>query len=101
MFLADSPIIDPSSVTTLDALWYSLIAIAIVLLTLTAVILITAAFQKGMSAVEAATEIQPRKENKILESDPDAVAAALAAVIDFHKLTGKDARIVSIREWEE
>ena len=94
-------LIEPSTVTPLDALWISLLAIGIVIITLAVVILITALFQKGISAVESRTEIMPRKENRILESDEDAVAAALAAVIDFHRETGKDARIVSIRLWED
>ncbi|MBO4541202.1 MAG: hypothetical protein J5736_04425 [Bacilli bacterium] len=94
-------LIDPSSVTPVDALWISLLAIGIVIFTLVIVILITTLFQKGMAAVEARTEILPRKENKILSTDEDAVAAAHTAVIDFHKETGKDARIVSIRLWED
>ena len=94
-------LIDPSSVTPVDALWISLLAIAIVIVTLIVVILITTLFQKGMAIVEARTEILPRKENKILSTDEDAVAAALAAVIDFHRETGKDARILSIRLWED
>ncbi len=94
-------LIDPSSVTPVDALWISLLAIAIVILTLAIVILITTLFQKGLSIVSAHTEILPRKENKILSTDEDAVAAALAAVIDFHRETGKDARILSIRLWED
>lgn len=94
-------LIDPSSVTPIDALWISLLAIAIVIVTLVVVILITTLFQKGLSIVSAHTEILPKKENKILSTDEDAVAAALCAVIDFHKETGKDARILSIRLWED
>ena len=94
-------LIEPSSVTPLDALWISLIAIAIVIMTLVVVILISGAFQKGIQEVTKRTEILPKKENQILESDEDAVAAALAAVIDFHRETGKDARIRSIRLWED
>ena len=45
--------------------------------------------------------ILPRKENAILASDEDAIVAALTAVIDFHKETKKDARIVSITRIEE
>jgi len=94
-------LIEPSTVTPLMALWISLIAIAIVILTLVVVILISGAFQKGIQEVSKRTEILPRKENAILESDEDAVAAALAAVIEFHRETGKDARIRSIRPWED
>ena len=42
----------------------------------------------------------PKKENQILDEDPDAVIAALVAVIDFHKETGKDAEIISIKQIE-
>ncbi len=99
MFLAS--LIDPTTVNALDALWISLIAIGIVILTLVIVIIITTVFQKGIATVLSKTQIQPRPENKILETDEDAVAAALAAVIEFHRSTGKDARIVSIRPWED
>ena len=95
------PIINPETVMPLDALWLSLLAITIVIATLVVVIVVTSLFQKGMAAVESRTEILPRKENKILEHDQNAVAAALVAAIEFHKETGKDARIVSIREWED
>lgn len=94
-------LIDPSTVNTLDALWISLIAIAIVILTLVIVILVAGLFQKGITVVQAKTEIMPRKENALLSSDEDAVAAALAAVIEFHRETGKDARIVSISQLED
>ena len=75
-------LIDPSSVTPVDALWISLLAIGIVIFTLVIVILITTLFQKGMAAVEARTEILPRKENKILSTDEDAVAAALGTDLE-------------------
>lgn len=54
-----------------------------------------------MEAVEARTKILPKKENEILDEDPDAAVAALVAVIDFHKETGKDAEIISIKKVED
>ncbi len=88
-------------VTVPDALLISLIAITIVFMTLIIVIVICWAVQKGMQTVDTHTQILPRKENEILSHDKDAVAAALAAVIDFHRETGKDARIVSIKKTED
>ena len=40
----------------------------------------------------------PRKENAILNDDEDAVVAVLVATIEFHKQTGKDARVLSIKK---
>ena len=77
------------------------IKIIFVFLVLTIIILVTTGIQKGMEAVEARTKILPKKENEILDEDPDAAVAALVAVIDFHKETGKDAEIISIKKVED
>jgi len=84
-----------------DSLVVAILAILIVFLVLTIIILVTTGIQKGMEVVEAKTKILPKKENQILDEDPDAVAAALVAVIDFHKETGKDAEIISIKKVED
>lgn len=84
-----------------EALLIALIAIVIVFLVLTIIILITAGFQKGMEVVEKKTTIMPRKENGILNDDNDAVVAVLTATIEFHRETGKDARVVSIKRVED
>ena len=54
-----------------------------------------------MDVVDKKTNINPRKENSLLNDDEDAVAAALVATIDFYKEYKKDARLVSIRRVEE
>lgn len=87
--------------TIVDSLIVSAIAIAVVFIVLIIIILVCGGFQKGIEKVECATEIKPKPENKILEEDEDAVAAALVATIDFYKETGKDARLVSIEKIEE
>ena len=92
---------NPEGVGVLDSLLIALIAISIVFLTLIIVILATGGFQKGMDFIIAKTSISPRKENKILEEDDDAVVAVLVATIDFHKETGKEPRVVSITKMEE
>ncbi len=84
-----------------DALLIALVAIAIVFATLLIVIFTTALFQKGIDLVEEKTSLLPREENKLLLTDPDAVIAVLVATIDFHKETGKDARVLSIQRIEE
>lgn len=92
---------DVENFSVVDSLVVALVAILLVFLVLTIIILVTTAIQKGMETVEARTKILPRKENQILDDDPDAAVAALVAVIDFHKETGKDAEIVSIKKMED
>ena len=84
-----------------EALLIALIAIFIVFLVIVIIILITSLIQKGMMVVDKKTTIMPRKENEILNSDNDAVIAVLTATIEFHKQTGKDARVISIKRVEE
>ena len=84
-----------------QALLVALVAILIVFLILGIIIFITWAMQKGMEKVDAATNILPREENKILNEDPNAVVAALVATMEFYRETGKDVRIVSIKRIEE
>ena len=89
---------DIESFSVVDSLIVALVAILLVFLVLTIIILVTSSIQKGMEMVEARTKILPKKENQILDEDEDAVAAALVAVIDFHKETGKDCEIISIKK---
>jgi len=88
-------------VNTLDSLLIALIAILIVFATLLIIILATTGFQKATDAVIAKVSIKPRKENEILNKDDDAVIAVLIASIEFHRETGQDARIRSIKRIEE
>ena len=84
-----------------DSLLIALIAILIVFLVLIVIILVVSAIQKGVDVVEKKTSIMPRKENEILNEDEDAVVATLVATIQFHKDTGKNARVISIKKVEE
>ena len=81
-----------------EAFLIALIAIIIVFSVLLVIILITSLLQKGIEVVEQRTSIMPRKENAILNDDEDAVVAVLVATIEFHKQTGKDARVLSIKK---
>ena len=92
---------DVTDFSVADALVVALVAILLVFLVLTIIILVTSAIQKGMETVEAKTKILPKKENQILDEDEDAAVAALVAVIDFHKETGKNAEIMSIKKLED
>ena len=92
---------DITNFSVLDALIVAFIAILLVFLVLTIIILITTTIQKSMEGIEAKSKILPKKENKILDEDPDAAVAALVAVIDFHKETGKNAEIISIKKVED
>lgn len=84
-----------------EAFLIAFIAIIIVFIVITIIILITTLIQKGMLAVDKKTTIMPRKENEILNEDNDAVIAVLTATIEFHKETGKDARVISIKRVED
>ena len=84
-----------------QAFLVALVAILIVFLVLGIIIFITWAIQKGMEKIDAATNILPREENKILSEDENAVIAALVASMDFYRETGKEVRIVSIKRIED
>lgn len=79
-----------------DACLVSILAILIVFAVLTFIILITTGIQKGMDSIEAKTNILPKECNKVLDEDPDAVAALMAATIDFQKEFGKNPEVISI-----
>ena len=84
-----------------EAILVAVIAIFIVFLVLTIIIFVTWSMQKGMEKIDAATNILPREENKILSEDENAVIAALVASMDFYRETGKEVRIVSIKRIED
>ena len=84
-----------------EAFLIAAVAILIVFLVLAVIIFVTWAMQKGMEKIDAATNILPREENKILEEDPNAVIASLVATMEFYRETGKDVRIVSVKRIEE
>ena len=84
-----------------EAFLIAAVAILIVFLVLGVIIFVTWAMQKGMEKIDAATNILPREENKILSEDPNAVVAALVATMEFYRETGKDVRIVSIKRIED
>ena len=89
------------SMTIGEAFLVALVAILIVFLVLGIIIFVTWVMQKGMEKIDAATNILPREENKILNEDPNAVVAALVATMGFYRETGKDVRIVSIKRIED
>lgn len=84
-----------------QSLIVALIAIVIVFLVLSLLIFIAWIINLGMEKVIASTSILPKEENKILAEDDDAVAAVLAATIDFHKETGKNPEIKSVTRIED
>ena len=94
-------VFNDGSITIGEAFLIAAIAILIVFLVLGVIIFVTWAMQKGMEKVDAATNILPREENKILSEDPNAVVAALVATMEFYRETGKDVRIVSVKRIEE
>ena len=85
----------------LEVLLVSLICIVIVFLILSLIIGVCSLSSKGVEVVNAKTHINPKDENKILESDEDAVVAALVATIEFNKETGKNARLKSIKRIDD
>lgn len=84
-----------------ESLLVSLIAIVLVFLVLALLIFFAWLINAGMEKVIATTKILPMEENKILDEDPDAVAAVIAATIDFHKETGKNPEVKSITRIED
>ncbi len=84
-----------------DAFLIALIAITIVFMTLLIIIGLTYLFQRGIDVVEKKTQILPRPENKILNTDEDAVVAVLVATMEFHRETGKDCRVIHIERTED
>lgn len=84
-----------------DALLVSLIAVVIVFFILALIIFISWIFQVSMDKINASTKILPEPQNKLLDEDEDAVAAVMAAIIDFNKQTGKDVRVVSVTKVED
>ena len=84
-----------------EAFLIAAIAILIVFLVLGVIIFVTWALQKGMEKIDAATNILPREENKLLSEDPNAVVATLVATMEFYRETGKDVRVVSIKRIED
>ena len=87
--------------TVVDSLVVSVIAIVLVFLVLIIVILVTHGVNVSQEKGEGKMKIKARPENKILDEDKDAVAAVLAATIDFHKETGKNAEVKSIERIDE
>lgn len=84
-----------------EALLVSLIAIIIVFSVLVIIIFITWLMQQGMEKIDAVTNILPREENNILSEDENAVVAVLAASLEFHRETGKEVRVVSVKKIED
>ena len=80
-----------------EALLISALAILIVFTVLLVIIIVSGGFSKGLEIVDKKTKILPKEENKILEEDEDAVAAALVATIEYHKETKENARLKSIK----
>ena len=89
------------NITIGEAFLIAAVAILIVFLVLGVIIFVTWSMQKGMEKIDAATNILPREENKVLSEDPNAVVAALVATMEFYRETGKDVRIVSVKRIEE
>ena len=94
-------VFNDGNITIGEAFLIAAVAILIVFLVLGVIIFVTWAMQKGMEKIDAATNILPREENKILEEDPNAVIASLVATMEFYRETGKDVRIVSVKRIED
>jgi hypothetical protein len=94
-------VFNDGNITIGEAFLIAAVAILIVFLVLAVIIFVTWSMQKGMEKIDAATNILPREENKILSEDPNAVVAALVATMEFYRETGKDVRIVSVKRIEE
>ena len=85
----------------MDSLIAAVVSILIVFLVLVLIITIASLFSKVIMIVDNKTNIKPRKENKLLEDDEDAVVATIVASMDFYRETNKHARLVKITREEE
>ena len=92
---------DTTNFSLVDALLVSAIAIVIVFFILALIIFVSWIFQISMDKINASTKILPEPQNKLLDEDEDAVAAVMAAIIDFNKQTGKDVKVVSVTKVED
>lgn len=79
------------------AVLISIFAIIVVFGILALIIAVCSLIFKIINKVDAKMNILPKEENKLLETDKDALVAALVATIEFNKETGKDAKLVSIK----
>jgi len=85
----------------LDSIVVAIIAIIIVFLVLALIIVFASIFSKIIISGNKRKFINPRRENKLLEEDEDAVVATIVASMDYYKETKKHARLVSITREEE
>ena len=79
-----------------DSLIVAIISILIVFAVLVVIISIASVFSKVLINLDNRNNIKPRKENKLLDEDEDAVAAVLVASIDYYNETKKHAKLVKI-----
>ncbi len=79
----------------------SIVLIIFVILMLLLIVLICDAVIKCINKVDGKMNINPKKENKLLSEDNDAVIALLAATIDFNKEFKKDCKLKSIERIDE
>ena len=85
----------------LTALLLSILLIAIVMFVLAFIIFICHLIIKCINVVDNKININPRKENKLLSEDQDAVIALIVATIDFNKETNKNSKLVKITRIDE
>lgn len=84
------------------ALLISLISIVVVFLILLLIIGVCEGLFKGVDKVDDMLHINARNEdNKLLDKDNDAAIALIAATIEFHKETGKNAKLLKIEKIDE
>ena len=79
-----------------DSLIVAAISILIVFLVLITIILITSLFSVVLVKVNNKNNINPRLENKLIDEDEDALAAAIVASIDYYNETKQHAKLVSV-----
>lgn len=93
---------DPSKIEIGDILLISLISICIVFVILTLIILVCSGLFKGIDAIDGKINIKAkRKENQILDTDKDAQVALIVATLEYHRETGKDAKLLKIEKIDE
>ncbi len=74
----------------------SIVLMLFVILMLFLIVLVCDIVIKSINKVDGKLHINPKKENKLLSEDEDAVIALLVATIDFNNEFKKDCKLKSI-----
>ena len=85
----------------IDALFVTIISVAIVFIVLVLIIAISSIFSQIIMKIEKKNKINARIENKLLDEDEDAVVATIVASMEFYNETKTHPRVVGVSRHRE